>query len=156
GVHPGVGASGDREPRRRPEPQNSAQGSLEVILNRAEARLGGPSVEGGAVVGQLEPDTQPPAGPGVRTCGRHGARGGRVDQMGLNQACGFSSESSAGSASSSTSTSSASASSASTSSASASSASASSTSASSTSTAASVCSVTPGRWACSASLTARR
>src|SRR5918996_3439814 len=70
GVNPGIRAAGDRQPRRL-DPQHDAQRVLQRCLDRATAGLRGPAGEIGAVVGQVQPDTQQPAATGVGSSGLH-------------------------------------------------------------------------------------
>ena len=61
GVHPGVGAPGNRDPDGAADQQR--EGLLQDALDGAQSRLHGPPAERAAVVRHIQPDTQKPAAP---------------------------------------------------------------------------------------------
>ncbi len=63
-VHPCVGPAGAGDPQVR-QPEHGREGALELGLHGAQAGLGGPAGEVGAVVPQVEAQTDEPAVPGV-------------------------------------------------------------------------------------------
>ncbi len=63
GVHPRIGTTGDDRARRAVQAQHALQGLLDDALDRAEPRLDGPAAEVGAVIAQVEAETDEPAVP---------------------------------------------------------------------------------------------
>src|SRR5690606_27824097 len=76
-MYTGIGPPGHREPRRF-DAQHPFQSGLELALNRPAARLRGPAGEVGAVVGDVEAQTQQPAGPRLGNGGLHAGRPGQA------------------------------------------------------------------------------
>jgi hypothetical protein len=60
GVHSGVGAPGDGQPRRRRQPQHGGQRGFDLGLDGAQTWLAGPPGEIGPVVCQVEPNANEP------------------------------------------------------------------------------------------------